>query len=176
MKAKAASKSTNWNLRVMASRSFASSQSGSRLSAVFRSSIANFAMIASQRIVLLDTIDAAVAGQLAGIETERIHAELVAGEKGMRGQPFAHFLQLRMPQPRQGDVGHEFVPILGLPDTADGAIHLALEMVQHLMPPRRRPQGVGLFIAELADAMQLQLEGRRVYRRQGIVESTRVSA
>src|ERR1700754_1951340 len=101
MKAKAASKSTNWNLRVIASRPWANCQSGSRFRACFRSSIASFVMETSQRIFLLNAINAAVAGQLAGIETKTPNRKFVAGEERMVGQPLPHLVQLGMAQPRQ---------------------------------------------------------------------------
>src|ERR1700743_1040153 len=108
MKAKAASKSTNWNLRVIASRSFAKCQSGSRFSAAFRSSIVNFAMEASnvqfsEGIFLFHPVDAAIAGQLAGIKTKRANRERLAGVKRIVGQPFPHLVQFGMAQPGQGD-------------------------------------------------------------------------
>src|ERR1700761_5384960 len=140
MKAKAASKSTNWNLRVIASRPCASCQSGNRFMACFRSSIANFVMKASQRILLFDTIDAAIAGQLAGIKTKALNRKFVAGEKRMVSQPFAHLFQFGMAQPRQGDMGREFVRVLRLADAADGGIHLALQMLQQVVVARRNPQ------------------------------------
>src|SRR5438874_12818345 len=155
MKAKAASKSTNWNLRVIASRSLANCQSGSRFNACFSSSIANFAMITSQRIFLLDAVDAAVAGQLAGIETESVNRKFVAGEEGVGNQPFAHLVQLRVFQPRQGDVRHELVRVLRLADLADGIVHLALQMFQQVILAGRGPQRMRLSVAELADAIQL---------------------
>src|SRR6516225_6694597 len=115
MKAKAASKSTNWNLRVMASRSFTSSQSGSRFKALRNSSIVNFGIvIASQGIFLLYAIDAAVAGQLAGIETERIHGEFAAGGQSMIDQPFAHLVQFGIAQPRDRHMRRKFVGVLRL--------------------------------------------------------------
>src|ERR1700722_6732878 len=144
MKAKAASKSTNWNLRVMASRSLASCQSGNRFSAAFSSSIVNFAITTShivirQGIFLFQPVDAAVAGQLAGVKTERADGEFCAGIKRMVGQPYPHPLKLGMAQPRQSDMGHELVGILRLADPADSGIHLAGEMLQQIVRARRRP-------------------------------------
>src|ERR1051326_3382559 len=104
MKAKAASKSTNWNLRVMASRSLTSSQSGRRFRALRNSSIVNFAIvIAFQGIFLFHAVDAAIAGQLAGIKTKPIHGEFAAGGKRVIDQPFPHLVQLGMLEPCQGD-------------------------------------------------------------------------
>src|ERR1700722_14519443 len=117
MKAKAASKSTNANLRVMASRSLASCQSGSRFSAAFSSSIVNFAIEAShliiqQGIFLFQPVDAAVTGQLAGVKTERADGEFGAGIKRMVGEPYPYPLKLGMAQPRQSDMRGEFVRVL----------------------------------------------------------------
>src|SRR3569833_3118798 len=99
MKAKAASKSTNLKLRVIASRSFASCQSGKRFNACFKSSIVSFAMETSQRIVLFDAVDAAVAGQLAGIETEAAHGEFNTGRQRVIGQPITYLFHIRVAQP-----------------------------------------------------------------------------
>src|SRR6185437_2428193 len=107
MKAKAASKSTNWNLRVMASRPSASRQSGNRFRAAFRSSIGSWGIRILQRIIALDRIDAAVTGQPAGIEMERINTDSGAGEKRVMGQPFDHLVAIRVAQPRQGHMWHE---------------------------------------------------------------------
>src|ERR1700727_636339 len=144
MKAKAASKSTNANLRTIASRSFASCQSGSRFSAAFSSSIVNFAIEAShliihQGIFLFQPVDAAVTGQLAGVKTERADGEFGTRIKRMVGQPYPHPLKLGMAQPRQSDMGHELVGILRLADPADSGIHLAGEMLQQIVGARRRP-------------------------------------
>src|ERR1700733_7954379 len=118
MKEKAASKSTNWNLRVIASRLSANFQSGSRLIAVFNSSIVNFAIDYLQGIFLLNPVDAAIAGQLAGIKRKRADGKSGAGIERVMGEPFQHLARLGMPQPRQGDMGHEFVLVLRLADTA----------------------------------------------------------
>src|SRR6185437_11512165 len=149
MKAKAASKSTNWNLRVIASRPWANCQSGSRFNACFRSSIANFVIKTSQRIFLLNAVDAAVAGQLAGIKTKALNRKFVAGEQRMRGEPMPDLVQVGMAQPRQGDMRGELVRILWLAQAADGAIHLALQVLQQIVPACRGPQAVGLLVAEL---------------------------
>src|ERR1700678_518022 len=139
MKAKAASKSTNWNLRMMASRFSASFQSGRRLSAVLSSSIGSLAMQNLQRIFLLDGIDAAAAGEAAGIKLERANLEFGAGVKRIVGKPLDHFARLGMPQPRQGHMGREFVRVLRLSDAADGIVHLALEMRQGFVRTRPNP-------------------------------------
>src|ERR1700722_10914391 len=146
MKAKAASKSTNWNLRVIASRSLASCQSGSRFSAAFSSSIVNFAIEPSQGIFLFYPVDAAIAGQLAGIKTKRPDREFVAGVERVVRQPYPHPFQFGMAQPRQRNVRGEFVGILRLADPTNGAIHLALQMIQQIIPARRRPQRMGLLV------------------------------
>src|SRR5215469_14723853 len=135
MKAKAASKSTNLKFRMIATRSVANCQSGSRLSAAFSSSIVSFAIMTSlavtlQRIFLFHPVDAAVAGKLAGIETERANSERVAGIERVGAQPVPHFFQFRMTQAGQGDVRREFVGILRLAHAADGRVHLAGEMFQ----------------------------------------------
>src|SRR5579872_5164298 len=114
MKAKAASKSTNWNLRVMASRFSASFQSGRRLSAVLRSSIGNLVIGWLQRIFLFDRIDAAVAGEAAGIKLKRANREFGAGVKRVMGQPFDHLALLRALEPSYGHVRGKFVGILRL--------------------------------------------------------------
>src|SRR6185437_3355777 len=181
MKAKAASKSTNWNLRVMASRPWASCQSGSRFNACFRSSIASLlfevgAMETSQGIFLFDTVNAAVAGQLAGIKTEVLNRKFVAGEERIVRQPLPDPLQLRMAQARQGDVGGKFVRVLRLANATDGGIHLALQMLQQIVLPRRGPQSVRLLVAELADTVKLHVQGGRINAGQRIVQSPGIAA
>src|SRR5579872_1433604 len=109
MKEKAASKSTNWNLRVMASRPPASCQSGRRLRATFSSSIVNFAIGTLQFIVLFDTVQAAVAGQLAGIKVKRADRKFGAGIKRVIGQPVQQPGLVRIAQPRHGDMRSELM-------------------------------------------------------------------
>src|ERR1700722_1941998 len=175
MKAKAASKSTNWNFRVMASRPSTSFQSGSRFSAARNSSIFSFAMERLQRIILFNPIDAAIAGQLAGIETKRINRKFGAGVKRVVGQPFQYLGAFRMPEPRQRHMRDEFVLILRLADAADGAVHLALQMLQRLVLAHPRPQGMNLFSAELPYGVKLEIEGWGADIRQGIVQHGRIA-
>src|SRR5580704_7022301 len=102
MKAKAASKSTNWKLRVMASRPAAICQSGNRFSALLRSSIANFAIVISlQFVALLDAINTAIPGELAGTKMKRVGLEFGAGIKPIVAQPVQHPGHFGMAQPRQ---------------------------------------------------------------------------
>src|SRR5665213_2391696 len=130
MKAKAASKSTNWNFRVMASRFSASFQSGRRLSAVLRSSIGSLVMGHLQRVLLLNGIDAAAAGEAAGIELKRANLEFGAGVKRMVGEPPDHLARFRTLEPRYRYMGGEFMCILRLAHAADGIVHLVLQMGQ----------------------------------------------
>src|SRR5690349_8543164 len=124
MKAKAASKSTNLKLRWIASRSLARFQSGKRFRALRKASISSLAMSVSQFIVALDAIDAAVAGQHAGIKMERADLEFDAGIKCVMGQPLHHLARFRMAHPRHRHMRREFVRILGGVDPADGGIDL----------------------------------------------------
>src|ERR1051326_3982427 len=151
MKEKAASKSTNWNLRVIASRSLANCQSGRRRKAPFNSSIVNLLITALKKIALFDTVPAAILRQLAGIKMKRIDGEFGAVVKRIVGKPVRQFAHFRLPQPRQGDVRVEFVDIPRLADPADRVVHFHLQMLQGGVFSYSRPQSVRLLVAELTN-------------------------
>ncbi len=70
-------------------------------------------------------------------------------------------------------MGGEFVLVLGFPNAADGAVDLALQMVQGAILAHPRPEGMNLLAAELAYGMKLDFEGRGMDARQGLVQHDR---
>src|SRR5579884_2901907 len=119
MKEKAASKSTNWNLRVIASRSLANCQSGSRRSAPFNSSIVSLAIAALEKIALFDTVPAAIRRQMTRIKMKTPDGKFRAGKQRIMSKPRHQLGHVRMAQAGQRDMGIEFVRVARLADPAD---------------------------------------------------------
>src|ERR1700761_8488750 len=117
MKPNAVLKSLNSNLRAMASRPGTVFHFFSVLSAVARALGVSFfiddlLVVAhlAERVFALDTIDAAVAGQHAGIEAETLDLEGRAGEQRVVCEVIHHLPHRRAAQTRERDMGRVVLP------------------------------------------------------------------